>query len=105
MIKEGGLKNPAEKLEGQTNHSTGVFKSSDKPKRYGEDALNKSLLAKKVRVTLINGKTIEGILTNVGMYDLSVTIKEQQRIGALIKENDRIIIVLKASIATVEVVP
>ena len=102
MTKEWGGKLP-EHVKGNSNNAPGVFKSSEKPKRYNDDALNKSLLGKKVKITLINSQIIEGTLSNLGIYDLSVSHKAQEKFGALIRESEKVIIVLKASIATVEV--
>ena len=102
MTKEWGVKLP-EHVKGDSNNAPGVFKSDQKPKRYNDDALNKSILGKKVKITLINSQIIEGTLSNLGIYDLSVFHKAQEKFGALIRESEKVIIVLKASIATVEV--
>jgi hypothetical protein len=102
MNKEWGVKLP-EHEKGNSNNAPRVFKGDQKPKRYNDDALNKSLLGKRVKITLINSQIIEGTLSNLGIYDLSVSRKVQEKFGALIRENEKVIIVLKASIATVEV--
>ena len=87
-----------------------VFNNSDsnnikKPLRYGEDDLNKSQVGKTVKVTLINGVEIAGILSNLGMYDLSVKTKRRETFSDnLTREVERSVIVLKSAIATVEVV-
>ncbi|EQB72502.1 MAG: hypothetical protein AMDU1_APLC00008G0005 [Thermoplasmatales archaeon A-plasma] len=105
MIKGGvGPSRGPEHVKGDSSNSTGVFNNSLKPKRYGDDALNKGLLGRRLRITLINGQTIEGILSNLGMYDLSVTQKVQEKFGALIRDSEKTIIVMKAGILTVEVV-
>lgn len=102
MTKEWGVKLP-EHTKDNSNNAPRVFKGDQKPKRYNDDALNKSLLGKRVKITLINSQIIEGTLSNLGIYDLSVSRKVQEKFGALIRENEKVIIVLKASIATVEV--
>lgn len=102
MNKEWGVKLP-EHTKDNSNNAPRVFKGDQKPKRYNDDALNKSLLGKRVKITLINSQIIEGTLSNLGIYDLSVSRKVQEKFGALIRENEKVIIVLKASIATVEV--
>ena len=102
MNKEWGGKLP-EHVKGNSNNAPGVFKSSEKPKRYNDDALNKSLLGKKVKITLINSQIVEGTLSNLGIYDLSISHKVQEKFGTLIRESEKVIIVLKASIAAVEV--
>jgi hypothetical protein len=72
----GGFKTPTEHVKGNSSNPTEVLNNSpQKPKRYGEDSLNKGLLGKKLRVTLVNGQTIEGILSNLGMYDLTISRK------------------------------
>ena len=103
MTKEWGGKLP-EHAKDNSNNAPGVFKSSEKPKRYNDDALNKSLLGKKVKMTLINSQIIEGTLSNLGIYDLSISHKVQEKFGALIRENEKTIIVLKANISTLEVI-
>lgn len=89
----------------QNNNTQRVFNSDQKPKRYGEDALNKGLLGKKVKITLINNQTIEGIFSNLGMYDLTVNCKVQQTFsGNLTREMEKSVIILKSAICTVEVI-
>jgi hypothetical protein len=105
MYKGGGGINPTEHAKGNFNHGSEVFKDAPKPKRYGEDALNKRLLGRKIRLSLVNSQTIEGTLSNLGMYDLSLSAKVQEKFGALIRDSERVIIVMKAAIVTVEVIP
>ena len=87
-----------------------VYNNSDsnnikKPLRYGEDDLNKSQVGKNVKVALINGVEITGILSNLGMYDLSVKTKVKAVLnGNLTREIEKSIIILKSAVATVEVV-
>lgn len=92
------------KYNSESKNGSPVYNNTGKPRRYSEDALNKTLLGKKLRVSLVNNQTLEGTLSNLGVYDLSLSRKVQERIGALIKESDKITIVLKAAISTVEVI-
>lgn len=91
------------------NKDSKLFKDNDsnnvkKPLRYGEDELNKNQVGKTVKVTLINGVEIAGILSNLGMYDLTIKTKVKQVFnGNLTREVERSVIVLKSAIATVEV--
>ncbi len=103
MNKEVGVKLP-EHVKGDSNNAPGVFKSDQKPRRYGEDALSKALLGKRLRIALINGQTIEGVLSNLGMYDLTLTQKVQEKFGALIKDTEKTITVMKAAILTLETI-
>ena len=103
MTKEWGGKLP-EHVKGDSNNAPGVFKSDQKPRRYGEDALSKALLGKRLIIALINGQTIEGTLTNLGMYDLSLSLKVQEKFGALTRDTEKVVIVMKAHVATVEVI-
>ena len=83
-----------------------VFNNGDKkPLRYGEDALSKSLLEKTLKITLINGSVFNGVLSNLGMYDLTVKTKAKQVFdGNITRDVEKPIIILKSAIATVEVV-
>ena len=74
-----------------------------KPLRYSEDALTKKLENRKIKVTLINNNVIEGILVNLGVYDLTVKRKVKEQFGQAYRESEKEIIILKAVIATVEV--
>lgn len=104
-MKEGGRFEPPEHVKGMSSNTPGVFKGDQKPRRYGEDALNKSLLGKRVRVTLINSQTVDGIFSNIGMYDITVTSKVLQTFpGNITRETEKPVIVLKSAIATVEVI-
>ena len=74
-----------------------------KPLRYNEDALTKKLENKKIKVTLINNNVIEGILVNLGVYDLTIKRKIQEQFGQAFRESEKDIIIMKATIITVEV--
>lgn len=103
MNKNEGFR-PPERVKGHSTHGQEVFNNSQKPKRYGDDALNKGLVGKKLKIVLLNGQTLEGVLSNLGMYDLTLTQKVQEKFGALIRDIEKPIIVMKAAIATIEVV-
>ena len=104
MIKEkGGFRTP-ERVKGHSNHGPEVFNNSQKPKRYGEDALNKGLVGKKLKIVLLNGQTLEGVLSNLGMYDLTLTQKVQEKFGALVRDSEKTLILMKAGVLTIEVI-
>ena len=95
----------------QLNKDSKVFNNSDgnnvirKTLRYGEDDVNKTLLGKNVKITLINEREIIGVLTNLGMYDLTVKTKVKQVFnGNITREVEKSIIILKSAIATVEAI-
>ena len=73
-----------------------------KPLRYNEDDLNKSLLNKTLKITLINNQVISGILVNLGVYDLTIKRKITEKFGEAFRETEKNIIVMKAVICTVE---
>lgn len=104
MIKDNNWNYP------NYNKSKEVIKFSDgnkvqKPVKYCEDDLNKNLVGKNLKITLINGREIIGVLTNLGMYDLTIKAKVKQVfIGNISREVEKAIIVLKSAIAIVEVV-
>ena len=96
------------RIECNPNKDSKVLNTYDgnkKTLRYGEDDVNKTLLGKNVKVTLINGREIAGILSNLGMYDLTVKTKIKQVFnGTITREVEKSIIILKSAIATVEVI-
>ena len=94
------------------NKAEKVFKGNDgkndnnvakKPLRYSEDALTKKLENKKIRVTLINNQVFQGILVNLGVYDLTIRHKVKEQFGEAFRETEKDVIVMKAVICTVEV--
>lgn len=93
------------------NNRVKVYNNSDaknydnvkKPLRYNEDDLNKSLLNKKVKITLINNQVFQGILVNLGVYDLTIRHKVKEQFGEAFRETEKDVIVMKAVICTVEV--
>jgi hypothetical protein len=104
MIKDNNRSYPnynKDKKLFKDNDSNNVIK---KPLRYGEDDLNKTLLGKNVKVTLVNGREIAGVLSNLGMYDVTIKTKAKQVFnGNITREVESSIIILKSALATVEV--
>ena len=107
MYKEGKRNNT------NFNNTEKVFNGTDgkkfdnnvakKPLRYSEDALTKKLENKRIKITLINNNVIEGILVNLGVYDLTVKRKVREQFGTVFRESEKEIIIMKATISTVEV--
>lgn len=106
MNKEGNNNNSNSYNKGKVfnnNDGKNYDNNVKKPLRYGEDALSKNLLNKKLKIKLIDNEVIEGILTNLGMYDLTIRRKIQEQFGTVFREKENEIIILKATIITVEV--
>ena len=79
----------------QNNDRKDVFKGSGKPhesQRYSKDSFTKGLINKVVKISLTNGKEIQGRLLELGMYDI-----------AIYTENG-LVIVMKSGILTVMVI-
>lgn len=74
------------------NNRDNVFKGSDKTQRYTKDSFVKELIKKPLKITLINGMIVQGILLELGMFDAKI----QTSTGPLI--------ILKGAIATVKVI-
>ena len=76
----------------QNNNRNQAFKSSEKkPQRYTKDSFTKELIGKVVKISLVNGSTLQGRLIELGMYDIRVQTSQSQ------------LIVMKSAILTVEV--
>ena len=74
------------------NNRNQAFKgSAEKPQRYTKDSFTKELIGKVVKISLVNGSTLQGRLIELGMYDIKLQTSQNQ------------LIVLKSSIMTVEV--
>ncbi len=74
------------------NDRENVFKGSEeKPQRYTKDSFTKELIGKVVKISLVNGSTLQGRLIELGMYDIKVQTSQNQ------------LIVMKSGILTVEV--
>ncbi len=65
--------------------------STKKPLRYSQDSFVRELIGKVLKITLVNGKEIQGRLQDLGMFDIKVQTSEAQ------------IIIMKSAILTVEV--
>lgn len=91
-----GLKKRGEKGMDRSNYRTGVFKNSEnrenKPLRYSKDSFVRELIGKVVKISLVNGKEIQGRLVELGMYDV------------LVQSTQGRFIIMKSAIVSVEVV-
>ena len=77
----------------QYNNRNQTFKGSEKkPQRYTKDSFVRDLIGKVIKISLINGSTLQGRLIELGMYDIRVQTSQSQ------------LIVMKSAILTVEVV-
>lgn len=76
-----------------TNNTKRVFEAGGekKPLRYSEECLTRTAEGKRVKVTLVNGTVISGVLKVVSMYDLRIN------------DGTKEVIIFKSAIATVEV--
>ena len=51
------------------NNQNQTFKGSEeKPQRYTKDSFTKELIGKVVKISLVNGSTLQGRLIELGMY-------------------------------------
>ena len=108
MNKEGGGF-PPERVKGNGNNVSGVFKSDQtKPLRYSHDSFVKELIGKKIRISLTTNEVFEGILKEVGMYDVQLAINIPEKIVVsgkeMVKETTKFRIFFKSSIVWIEVV-
>lgn len=105
MIKEG--EKPGA-IKGNYNKPNNVFKTSEKPLRYSQDSFVKELIGKKIRICLTNNEIFEGILKQLGMYDilLSVSIPEKIMISGkeMIRDSNKDRIFMKSGILWIEVI-
>lgn len=74
-----------------TNRNVTFKGSEKKPQRYSKDSFTKELIGKVVKISLVNGSTLQGRLIELGMYDIKVQTATNQ------------LIILKSGILTVEV--
>ncbi len=63
------------------------------------DNFDACLIGKNIKLTLINGTTIQGQLKYFGQYDVTITVQSQFRTMTTTKD----IIVMKSTIITIEV--
>ena len=93
----------------QNNNRNKVDNNSGKQKtqRYSQDSFTKELIGKRIRISLTNNTMAEGILKQVGMFDILVEVKSTQNITIdgknLSREAVKSIIFLKQHIVCVEV--
>ena len=93
----------------QNNNRNQVDKNSGQQKiqRYSQDSFTKELIGKRIKLTLHNGTYAEGILKQVGMFDVLVEVKATQNIVVdgknLSRDAVKSIIYLKQHIVCVEV--
>lgn len=85
-----------------------VFKNFDKkPPRYSTDSFVKELITKKIRICLINGDIFEGILNELGMFDIKIAINTEDKTIIAGKEMSRNVvkdrIFMKSGILWIEV--
>lgn len=97
-----------EREKGYINNPTGVFKGEEKqPLRYSHDSFVKELIGKKIRISLTTNEVFEGILKEVGMYDVQLVINIPEKITVsgkeMVRETVRNRIFLKSAIVWVEV--
>ncbi len=102
MNKEG-----MEEVNGNYNNTAKVFNSSQKPLRYSRDSFVKELIGKRIRISLITQEIFEGILKQLGMFDIDLEIRTTQNIKIagkeMTRETTKSRIFMKSSIIWVEV--
>lgn len=74
-----------------TQQFKAIGKPEDRPLRYSKDSFTKELIGKVVKISLVNGKEVQGRLIELGMYDV------------LIQTSQARLIVMKSAIVGVEV--
>ena len=90
------------------NKSKEVLNSYEKkPLRYSTDSYTKELIGKRMRICLINNVVFEGVLKELGMYDISVSINTEEKtlIGGkeIVRNTVKERIFMKSAIIWVEV--
>ena len=93
----------------QNNNKNKVVNNSGKEKiqRYSQDSFTKDLIGKKVKLVLDNNTIVEGILKQLGMFDILLEVKTTQTIAidgrSMSRDVVKPIIYLKQHIVSVEV--
>lgn len=64
----------------------------NKPLKYSKDSLTQALIGKSAKIQLVNTQMVEGILLDIGMYDIRILTKEAT------------LILMKSGILTVQVI-
>lgn len=79
-------------------------KPESKPLRYSKDSFTKELIGKVVKISLVNGKDLQGKLSELGMYDIQIEVSENREIAkGMFKDVARKIIMMKSAIVSIEV--
>ena len=108
MYKGGGGRTP-EHAKGISSNTPGVFKGDQKPRRYSQDSFIKELIGKKIRISLTTSEVFDGILRQLGMYDVLLEIKTSEVISVSGKDITRDTTVqrifMKSNIVWVQVIP
>ena len=93
----------------QNNNKNKVVNNSGKEKiqRYSEDSFTKQLIGKKLKLVLDNNTIVEGVLKQLGMFDILLEAKAVQNVNIdgkiLTRDTVKSIIYLKQHIVSVEV--
>ena len=93
----------------QNNNKNKVVNNSVAQKilRYSQDSFTKDLIGKKVKLVLDNSTTVEGILKQLGMFDILLEVKTVQNVNidgrSMSRDITKPIIYLKQHIVSVEV--
>lgn len=99
-----------ERVKFNSNNKTEVIKHSgeQKTQRYSTDSFTKELIGKKIKFSLDNGTFVEGILKQLGMFDILLEVKSVQTINIdnklMTRDTTKSVIYLKQHIISVEVV-
>ena len=101
---ESTHKIPLNNNRNQVDNNSG----KQKTQRYSQDSFTKELIGKKIKFSLDNNTMAEGILKQVGMFDVLVEVKSTQNITIdgknLSRDAVKSIIYLKQHIVCVEVI-
>lgn len=74
----------------QVNDPSKVFKGAEKkPLRYSQDSFIKDLIGKKIRISLTTKEVFDGVLKELGIYDILMEIKTTETINVSGKEMSR----------------
>ena len=93
----------------QINDPSKVFKGDQKkPLRYSQDSFVRELIGKKIRISLTTSEVFEGILKQLGMYDILMEIKTTEKINVsgreISKYKTKNRIFMKSNITWIEVI-
>ncbi|WP_287961531.1 hypothetical protein [Acidiplasma sp.] len=91
------------------NKDSKVFNNSveKKPLRYSRDSYTKELIGKRMRICLTNNDIFDGVLKELGMYDILIAINTEEKtlIGGkeIVRNTVKDRIFMKSAIIWVEV--